>query len=195
MKHVVIIGQSGAGKSSLVNMLCPEAKANVSNDAESCTTREIRYPCQFDNRQYTVHDTVGIREGTGWVFKFWPPRFSKREPEETPRLKRYLKELMDKGELHLLIYCMSGIRYRKPSHADNYEIFKSFVGPSVPVVVVVTSVDYSDDSERRNWWSRNAQVVKKFDGKHYACVTTLPGTAGYATSCKDVKTLIRSVLP
>lgn len=88
--HVVIVGLSGAGKSSLINILCPGANALTSNDGEFCTKKEEQYMCDLsDGHKCIVHDTVSIPE------------------RDNNKQERYLRALMNRGDLYLLVYCMS----------------------------------------------------------------------------------------
>ncbi|KAG1857037.1 hypothetical protein DFJ58DRAFT_659244 [Suillus subalutaceus] len=98
-RNVVIIGHSGVGKSSLINMLYPKASALTSDDINGCTTAEEVYgPCDIGEQQYCqLHDTIGLEEGK-WSF-LWASKAEKR-------LKKYLKTINP----HLLVYCMPGVR-------------------------------------------------------------------------------------
>ncbi|KAJ8585711.1 hypothetical protein M405DRAFT_397689 [Rhizopogon salebrosus TDB-379] len=162
LKNVVIIGHSGAGKSSLINMLCPNANARVGNDTIGCTNREQIYTCRLGSgQQYNVHDTIGLGESR-WGFL--------PAPNANKRLKCHLKRYMERKELHLLIYCMSGERvYMKQSQQRDYKNFKMLVG-SVPVVLVVTKLD--DNLE--GWWAENQNILRRLgmEFEEHACVTT-----------------------
>ncbi|KAJ8585712.1 hypothetical protein M405DRAFT_824539 [Rhizopogon salebrosus TDB-379] len=149
LKNVIIIGHSGTGKSSLVNMLCPYANARVGGDASACTLGEQIYTCHLDSgQQYNVHDTIALEEPT---FSLFPA------PKANKRLKVYLRRYMERKELHLVIYCMPEERIgMKQSQHKNYKIFKRLVG-RVPVVLVVTTGD--DDLE--GWRKRNQGIFRK----------------------------------
>jgi predicted GTPase len=192
-RNVVIIGQSGVGKSSLINMLCPKANARTSNDTTGCTKIEKEYECYLGQQQSCqVHDTIGLEEGR---WGFLPDKQAQK------RLKTYLKT----KEVHLLVYCMPGIRGSlKKSHGRNYKKFKSAVGDNVRVVVVVTCLE-NFEGPLESWWSRNEKElhnlgIPKTAG--HACITALPKAelerekrVLYDQSCEDVKTLIRNNLP
>ncbi|KAJ8580123.1 hypothetical protein M405DRAFT_753651, partial [Rhizopogon salebrosus TDB-379] len=173
VKNVIIIGQSGAGKSSLINMLCPHAKACVGNDAIGCTSEE---------QVCMVHDTIGLEEGR-WGFL--------PAPKANKRLKAYLKGYMLKKELHLVVYCMSGQRVcKKKSQGQNYKSFKSVVG-KVPIVLVVTKLGSGDS---KNWWSKNSTEFEKLGmgSEGYACVTDDSNRQLYDESYQAVAALISS---
>lgn len=165
IRNVIIIGHSGVGKSSLINMLCPGASADTSNDTVGCTKEEIEYRCDLGAHQSCqLHDTIGLEEGF-WGF-LWAPKAEKQ-------LKKYLNKINP----DLLVYCMPGMRNNlKKSHGRNFNKFKSVVGKKkVPVVVVVTCLEASEHPE--NWWSENREILRKLDipeSTGHACVTTLP---------------------
>lgn len=196
-KNVVIIGQTGAGKSSLINMLCPGANAPTSNDTTGCTHVEREYRCDLGDRySCQVHDTIGLEEGR-WGF-LWAPKAERR-------LTAYLKKMNSKGP-YLLVYCIpAGRGLLKKSDGRKYQKFKSAVGKNVPVVVVVTHLE-NFRGPFSSWWSNNVDKLKAVgipvDTRH-ACITTLPKAdlqilcmeeTLYDNSCADVKSLIRHIL-
>jgi GTP-binding protein EngB required for normal cell division len=188
LKNVVIIGHSGAGKSSLINMLSPGANADVGNNAFGCTVEERAYTCRLGNgRQYSAHDTIGLEEPT---FAFFPA------PKANKKLKNYLKDYMERRELHLVIYCMPGERVgMKKSQQKNYNNFKKLVS-RVPVVLVVTKLD----NNLEGWWTKNQNILRTLgmESEDHACVTSLPRNHSNATvhdECREVvEALISSKL-
>ncbi|KAG1844468.1 hypothetical protein F4604DRAFT_1821421 [Suillus subluteus] len=59
-KNIVLFGQPGAGKSSLINLMAGEAVARTSSDMRSCTLQWQQYPITFNGKSYNVFDTVGL---------------------------------------------------------------------------------------------------------------------------------------
>jgi len=136
-----------------------------------------------------VHDTIGIPEGDNWMSGIpFLKRFAK-----PPEAMQYVRTLMNDGNLHLLVFCMSGLRcrFQKAAQSKKYLKFRAAVGSNVPVVVVVTGLE-DMGSARRRWWTTNAQFLRNFDGgdEYHACITTIPGTTEYDSSCRDVQSLI-----
>lgn len=192
-RNVIIIGQSGVGKSSLINMLyCGEEEAPTSNDTIGCTKVEKEYKCDLgEGQSCQVHDTIGLGEGF-WGF-LWGPKAEKK-----------LKSYLNQTQPHLLVYCMPGVGLKK-SHGRDFNNFKSVVGKKVPVVVVVTNLDRSRNTPE-DWWSANLNILQNIginpkDVVGHACITALPKADLrsekrylYDKSCQAVKTLIRSGL-
>jgi GTP-binding protein EngB required for normal cell division len=165
LKNVVIIGHSGAGKSSLINILCPDANARVGNETFACTIEEQIYTCRLGSgQQYKVHDTIDLEEPT---FALFPA------PKAIKRLKNYLKPYLMRGELHLLVYCMSGERaHMKRLQQKNYRDFKRMVGRVPVILVVVTKLD----SSLEGWCAKNRYILQKLgmESEEYVCVPSIP---------------------
>ncbi|KAF8310052.1 P-loop containing nucleoside triphosphate hydrolase protein [Amanita rubescens] len=63
--NVVIFGETGAGKSSLVNMIAGSTVAQISTRAVGCTFRSTSFPVKIGGKRFNVHDTAGLDEDTG----------------------------------------------------------------------------------------------------------------------------------
>ncbi|KAG2352013.1 hypothetical protein BDR07DRAFT_952101 [Suillus spraguei] len=60
--NIVLFGQAGGGKSSLVNLMAGKHVATTANDMRSCTLHWQEYPIEFEGESYRVFDTVGLQE-------------------------------------------------------------------------------------------------------------------------------------
>ncbi|KAI6032804.1 P-loop containing nucleoside triphosphate hydrolase protein [Pisolithus orientalis] len=163
--NVIIFGETGVGKSSLVNLIVGSNGAETSSDAVACTARNQGYEVTINNRKFRVWDTVGLDSGT---FNWLPATFAERP------LKRFLSKLFKKGEVDLLVYCVRASRATR-ALVRHYQTFYSTVcRAAVPVVVVITCLENSS-GEMDNWWTKNAGNFRNcgmyFAG--HACVTTL----------------------
>ncbi|KAG2142931.1 P-loop containing nucleoside triphosphate hydrolase protein [Suillus clintonianus] len=155
-RNIVVFGETGVGKSSLINLIAGQDIAPTSPDALSCTTEERAYEVCIRGQRFALHDTVGLGEGS----------HGSTSADMTPAKK---------DGLHLLVYCMRGSRATRTLR-HSYEAFAAAVaGMEVPVVLAVTCID--DLSEAGDWWERNRAMIKglgiRFDG--HVCVCTLPG--------------------
>ncbi|KAG1796405.1 uncharacterized protein HD556DRAFT_1234491 [Suillus plorans] len=204
-KNVAIIGQTGAGISSLVNMLCLDANAPTSSDTTRCTKEGKEYQCNLeDGWMCQVHDTVGLGEPGRWQFSFKSFKFVRKADTWQLELEEYLtKKNLESWDL--LIYCIPGGRgLLKKSHGQNYKKVKSMAG-SVPIVVVVTHLENFKDP-LDSWWSDNLSTLGNLgipENTKHACITALPKHALetfyqkgdlYDNSREGLKTLIRGIL-
>ena len=61
-RNIIIFGQTGAGKSSIINMLAGSGVAEVSDSASGCTSSNKRYSIPREDNNYTFWDTPGLNE-------------------------------------------------------------------------------------------------------------------------------------
>ncbi|KAF9444546.1 hypothetical protein P691DRAFT_836514 [Macrolepiota fuliginosa MF-IS2] len=190
-KNIVIFGETGTGKSSLINMLSDDSVATVSNSALGCTFESASYPVTIHGRDYVLWDTAGLNEG---------------EAGSVPagEALHHLRDLVDKLKdgLSLLVYCIRGARYRDIIKV-NHDLFKEIICQGeVPIVIVVTGLENEENME--DWWVENEQEYTgpprnmRFEG--HACITTSKGKKNmfeeeYEESKKVVRALIRDKCP
>ncbi|KAF9444549.1 hypothetical protein P691DRAFT_778179 [Macrolepiota fuliginosa MF-IS2] len=190
-KNIVIFGETGTGKSSLINMLSDDSVATVSNSALGCTFESASYPVTIHGKDYVLWDTAGLNEG---------------EAGSIPagEALHHLRDLVDKLKdgLSLLVYCIRGARYRDIIKV-NHDLFKEIICQGeVPIVIVVTGLENEENME--DWWVENEKEYTgpprnmRFEG--HACITTSKGKKNmfeeeYEESKKVVRALIRDKCP
>lgn len=164
-RHVIVFGETGAGKSSIINMLAGEGTAVVSNSARGCTFESKAYSAQIQGLQYTLHDTAGLNE--------WEKgRVSGKDAVRN--LYQLVKNLDGEG-ISLLVYCIRGPRI-KESMVNNYRMFyQAFCQEKVSIVIAITGLENEDSMDE--WWDENgatfAEYGMTFTG--YACLTATKG--------------------
>ncbi|KAG1748195.1 P-loop containing nucleoside triphosphate hydrolase protein [Suillus lakei] len=165
-RNVVIFGESGSGKSSVINAIAQSQLAKTSSDATGCTFSYQRYTVEFSGQRYVLFDTAGLNEGNiGAV----PAAKAEKE------LKSLLRGLMSPGSdgIGLLVYCVRSTRARQ-ALIRNYNLFYSTIcRKKVPIVVVVTGLE--NETDMQSWWHTNAKEFKsrRMYFQDHACVTTL----------------------
>ena len=164
-KNIVVFGESGVGKSSLINLIAGRSIAATSSGAKGCTFRHKKYELQVDDTPYAIWDTAGLDEG---AYGTVPAEIAEEH------LRQLLRDLTRAHGIHLLVYCVRASRLRK-TLLSNYNLFYSAIcRKKVPIVVVVTGLENYEE-EMQDWWTANetefATLKMHFDG--HACVTTL----------------------
>ncbi|KAG2750388.1 hypothetical protein P692DRAFT_20729426, partial [Suillus brevipes Sb2] len=161
--NVVICGEAGSGKSSLVNMIARTNMAVTSSDAGGCTAGTNMYDVSMKMLKVKLVDTAGLDEG---------PRGTVPDKEARRILKKLLRSLMEQGDIHLIMYCVRGERAIRTLRR-NYDLIRSQVKRKVPIVLVVTCLE-SYTPEMEDWWSVNERSISNlgmtFAG--HACITT-----------------------
>jgi len=162
--NVLVFGETGTGKSSLINMIAGSDIAGVSGDALGYTFGSKAYEVSIDGTIVRLWDTAGLNEGEHGTV-----------PAENAmqNLQGLVHKL--KGGVSLLVYCVRGTRFRNIMQV-NYDLFYGIIcQKQVPVVIVVTGLE--NESPMESWWAENGGELEshgmKFAG--HACVTMIRG--------------------
>ena len=193
-RNIIIAGESGVGKSSLVNLILGEARAFTSNDAGVVTLDITRHPATILGHYYYLWDTPGLNARTHGNLT------SKHTRE---MLQNLLTRLEKTHGAHLLILCFRGSRITKAMR-ETYMVIKGIcakVSSRVPVVAVITGLEKMAPTQdgMENWWTDNQSTLTNFGMKFagHVCITTLPAenhlpTPGLYRDCQmAVHDLIR----
>ncbi|KAI6119081.1 P-loop containing nucleoside triphosphate hydrolase protein [Pisolithus thermaeus] len=60
--NIILLGEAGVGKSSVINLIAGEQVVKVSPDADGCTLNSTDYRLTVGPRKITIWDTVGVEE-------------------------------------------------------------------------------------------------------------------------------------
>lgn len=163
--NIVIFGETGVGKSSIINMLLGEDKAHVSDGGMGCTFKNDVYTVNIDGSPFHLYDTAGLNEGQAGTL------MGSAAISSLYKLIRCLS-----GGVSLLVFCMRAPRITDNT-VKNYNIFyKAFCQSKVPIVIVVTGLE-NTEPVMDSWWPTNVRDFEKhgmmFVG--HACVTATKG--------------------
>ena len=178
-RHVVFIGETGSGKSSIINLIAGKDITAVSCDAQPCTNAFASYDVSLDGRRYRLWDTPGLTKTSSF---FW---------RKDRSLKTFLAERRGGMQLDLLVLCVRGNRVSQgPSRV--YEAFcRTTRQIGIPVVIAVTHLEKTQPT-MESWWQENEAKLGDlgllFDG--HACLTCVSPLHRRWASQAEICTLI-----
>jgi predicted GTPase len=185
--NVIIFGETGVGKSSIVNMFDGDKPASVGNGAQGVTFEHRFYQKHICGTLFRVFDTVGLNEGAEGAMD-----------TATAIVKLYELIMGLRNGVSLLVYVMRAPRITMTGK-KNYELFRTLCDGIVPIVMVVTGLEDMEDMDQ--WWRDNQAAFDKCNMflSDVACVTGTKGKdrngahvyeAEFASSKKKVEELI-----
>ena len=169
--NILVVGETGVGKSSVINLIAGETLADVSSGASGCTLEATSYDIVLTDRHRQGHhirlfDTVGLNE----------PSLSKNDYlAAIEKANTLITGLLRTGGIRLLIFCIRGGRITSVTQ-NNYRLFCDVLCQNqVPVAFAITGMENEQPME--GWWARNAALFARsnlFCSSH-VCVTATPG--------------------
>ncbi|KAG2337553.1 kinase-like protein [Suillus weaverae] len=167
--NVLLFGETGVGKSAIINLIMGRDVAQTSPDGATCTLQHTFHEVILGDRRFKLWEVSSL-DSMG----FFRTLFAKW------RLKKSFKKLYKDDGVYLLLYCMRGSRAQRALISD-YKFFTDIVGSTttvaggVPVAAVVTSLeDYPKDMDK--WWTNNKDNLERLGMRFssHACITSLP---------------------
>ncbi|KAG2738229.1 hypothetical protein P692DRAFT_20882811 [Suillus brevipes Sb2] len=165
--NVLLFGETGVGKSAIINLIMGKDVAETSPDLQTCTLQHTSYEVNLGDRRFKLWEVSSIESmgDFGAPFTTW-------------RLKKSYKKLYKDDGVCLLLYCMRGTRAHRAFIKD-YKFFTDIVGSSVtvaggvPVAAVVTDLGgYPEDMD--GWWAKNKGSLESLGMRFtaHACITS-----------------------
>ena|ERR1700722_730685 len=188
--NIILFGETGCGKSSIVNMIAEQELAPMSNGAAGCTFRSVPYQVDIMGMSYTIYDTAGLDEGE-----------SGNVPKEEAIIQLYKLLCSLKDGVSLLIFCMRGPRIKDAVY-KNWRLFHEIIcQKQVPIAIAITGLE--DEDSMDEWWYKNKGVFQGYGMNPcgIACITATRGkkksgvyrlSEEYEESKKKVWKLIRA---
>ncbi|KAG2140277.1 kinase-like domain-containing protein [Suillus cothurnatus] len=167
--NVLLFGETGVGKSSIIKLIMGCDVAQTSPDAETRTLQHTSHGVSLGHRQFKFWEVSSL-ESLGSLRTLLAKR----------RLKQSYEKLYRDDGVYLILYCMRGSRAQRALIKD-YKIFTDIVGSTataaggVPVAAVVTGLeDYPKDMD--GWWVENKDNLESLGMRFssHACITSLP---------------------
>ncbi|KAI9572095.1 hypothetical protein HD554DRAFT_1628386 [Boletus coccyginus] len=186
--NVVLFGETGVGKSSVINLIARKEVAKVSSDVNGCTMQSTRYDIPFDDMNFCIFDTIGLEEPQMGVNGYL---------KAIERAYELIMKLGAAGGIHLLLFCMRGGRITATTQS-NYRLFcECLCNTKVPIALVFTGLER--EVEMEDWWTRNKTHIEHYGIKSdgHACITAvqdeIPGEdLKYMESQKRIRELLKT---
>jgi len=132
MFNVLVVGQTGDGKSSVVNLIAGQNLAPTGDDLQHCTERCTEYPILVGGHQFQVFDTFGVLE---------PQVDGKLYTEAIADTYGAINAFKARGGIDIILYCIRDDKTNDLQKMKNYfRLFHEVLcDEEVPIAVVVTN--------------------------------------------------------
>ncbi|KAF8552005.1 hypothetical protein OG21DRAFT_1394569, partial [Imleria badia] len=139
---IILFGQTGHGKSSVINLIAGKEIAAASSGAKGCTLSFKSYNFPANGRRYHIWDTVGLDEPD-------------MEFTAIGQACELIQDLTSEGGVDLLLFCIRAPRITGTSQANYRLFYEVLCRSSVPVAFVVTHLEQEKEVHMDSWWDRN----------------------------------------
>ncbi|KAG2134457.1 P-loop containing nucleoside triphosphate hydrolase protein [Suillus clintonianus] len=168
-KNIVLFGEAGAGKSSLVNLMAGSEIAVTSLSMQRCTLDWQEHAIEFDGKPYKVFDTIGLEESGLEMNEYLAA---------VANAYTFIKRLDAEGGVDLLLFCVRAGRFTAALQS-NYRFFHDFLcQKKVPIVIAITNLEREQRME--DWWDREHAIFPRYEihVAGHACLTAANGLDG-----------------
>jgi predicted GTPase len=159
-KHVMFIGSTGEGKSSVINLLMNDNKAKVGDGADGVTFECEDYIAEHSCVTYTLCDTVGLNEGMQGTIP---------HKEAIHKLLQFAKTY--RHGFNLLVFVMKKGRLRADFNENHYVFAQTIFENRVPCVLYVSECEH--DEPMNSWYLQNKHDLEEYNFSDIVCGTTL----------------------
>ncbi|KAF9222611.1 P-loop containing nucleoside triphosphate hydrolase protein [Gyrodon lividus] len=148
---VVLLGETGVGKSSVINLIAGATIAKVSPDSMTCTKTTARYTIEEKGRTFHLHDTPGLVDPSTGAEDYVDP---------IAKAQKLILSLNNGIGPDLLLFCVSKKGSMKALQRS-YRLFcKIICRGKVPFALVITELGKEENAD--DWWKNHAATVQKY---------------------------------
>ncbi|KAG6333246.1 hypothetical protein ID866_5841 [Astraeus odoratus] len=162
--NLILFGETGVGKSSIINLISGKRIADVSGGAEGCTMSSTEHEIKFGAYRFRIWDTIGLDEPATGVNGFF-----------TAIQKAYelINKVSEAGGINLLLFCVRGGRITMTVQSNYRLFYEVLCERNVPVGLVITHLE--NQRQMEDYWTQNEKSFNRYGIKSvgHACVTGL----------------------
>ncbi len=186
--NVIIFGETGSGKSSIVNLVAGKVVAKISSRAVGCTFKSTCFTVSIGDKKFALHDTAGLNEGQGGTIA---------KHDSIVQCYELLRKLHT--GVNLLIFCMRGPKI-KGSCPQNWELFWDIICQRrIPIILAITGLE--NEEKMDDWYPRNRGYFRKYAiyPNDVACITAtlgkkMPSGYRFASEYKESERKMRKLI-
>jgi len=161
--NVLVFGETGVGKSSVVNMLFDKTTAPTSDSVKGCTFKSKAYKGTRRGQKFKIHDTIGLNECD---------RGTVPAAQAVSKLVKLIRSLED--GLHVAVMVLKQGRI-KDVDVKNYKVFISGLCQNkVPLILCFTYCE-NTEGDMQDWYEEEMDEIDDL-GIHCkagVCITTI----------------------
>ena len=162
----MVFGETGVGKSSVVDMLAGKQVTKCSNNAVGCTLDHDRYHIEVASHSIHIYDSTGLNQS----LKGTVPG-----PQAVAGLFKLIRGLAASDGIDFLVMVIRPEAIKERTVKNYKLLFKNLCQEEVPVAIVITGLEHEETMD--DWWKRNEKRFRSqgMTFKGHACVTTIKG--------------------
>ncbi|CAF1201077.1 unnamed protein product [Adineta ricciae] len=143
VNRILVIGQTGAGKSSLVNLLAGKKVAKVCDGANGCTFKFETHQCDYNGELFELIDTVGLNEGS---------KGTVRPKDAMKMLIKFIKG--NKRGFSCIIFVMPKGRITESFEKNHMLFCQTLLNGQTPAILFLS---HCEADEPMNTWINNEE--------------------------------------